>query len=255
MHEFKNKVIVISGALGDIGLAIASHYLNEQALVVLGDILPAEAASKKLLQLENFGGKFQYKYLDVSDHKQVERWISEVEGSYGQIDCCISNAARVTIKDFQSLTPEEWSMEMRVNVDGAFYFANFAAKSMVRRSVKGNIIFLGSWAAHAVHQNLPAYSVSKAAIRMINQTMALEYAQYGIRVNEIAPGYVNAGLSKTVWSELPEQKSASQNKVPLSEIMEAAEVAVQVSWLTSSQCRHVTGSTFLMDGGLSLLRP
>lgn len=255
MDEFKNKIVVISGAMGDIGLAIASNYLKSQAVVVLGDILPVEAANERLIELQDYRGNFEYRYLDVSDHQQVERWISEVESRYGKIDCCISNAARVTIKDFQSLTAEEWSLEMRVNVDGAFYFANFAAKSMVRGSVKGNIIFLGSWAGHAVHRNLPAYSVSKAAIRMINQTMALEYAQYGIRVNEIAPGYVNAGLSKTVWSELPGEKSNSQNKVPLSEIMEAAEVAVQVAWLTSGQCRHVTGSTFLMDGGLSLLRP
>src|SRR5690606_2261424 len=131
--------------------------------------------------------------------------------------------------------------EMRVNVDGAFYFANFAAKSMANKAVNGNVIFLGSWAAHAVHQNLPAYSVSKAAVRMINQTMALEYAKYGIRVNEIAPGYVNAGLSKAVWSELPEQKLVSQTKVPLCKIMEADEVATQVLWLTSPQCKHVTG--------------
>jgi len=255
MQEFKNKVVVISGALGDIGLAIASQYLKSGAIVVLGDLLQAEAAAAKLLPLESYQGNFEYKYLDVSDFKQVEAWISETEERYGRIDCCVSNAARVTIKNFQTLSPEEWSLEMRVNVDGAFYFANFAAKSMVRKSLEGNIIFLGSWAAHAVHENLPAYSVSKAALRMINQTMALEYAKSGIRVNEIAPGYVNAGLSKTVWSELPEQKVVSQNKVPLGEIMEAEAVAVQVLWLTSAQCRHVTGSTFLMDGGLSLLRP
>ncbi|RXF70575.1 SDR family NAD(P)-dependent oxidoreductase [Arcticibacter tournemirensis] len=255
MQEFKNKVVVISGALGDIGLSIASRYLESGAIVVLGDQLQADAASVKLLQLDSYQEKFEYKQLDVSDYRQVETWISEVEDRYGKIDCCIANAARVTIKNFRTLSPEEWSLEMRVNVDGAFYFANFAAQSMVRKAVGGNIIFLGSWAAHAVHENIPAYSVSKAAVRMINQTMALEYAHFGIRVNEIAPGYVNAGLSKTVWSELPEQKVVSQKKVPLNKIMEAEAVAVQVLWLTSHQCQHVTGSTFLMDGGLSLLRP
>lgn len=255
MQEFKNKVVVISGALGDIGLAIASNYLEASAIVILGDLLPEDEARNKLLQLEKYQANLEYKQLDVSDHTRVESWIQYVEEKYGKIDCCIANAARVTIKNFQTLSAEEWSLEMRVNVDGAFYFANFAAKSMVRTSVKGSIIFLGSWAAHAVHQNLPAYSVSKAAVRMINQTMALEYAQFGIRVNEVAPGYVNAGLSKSVWSELPEQRSLAQNKVPLAQIMEAGDVAVQVAWLTSDQCQHVTGASFVMDGGLSLLRP
>lgn len=255
MQELKDKVVVISGALGDIGLAIANAYLKAQSIVVLSDILPLAKAEEKLLHLKGHGRNFEYKCLNVSDHKEVAAFIDEVARKHGQIDHCISNAARVTIKDFKALTPEEWSLEMRVNVDGAFYFANFAAKSMVEKQVKGNIIFLGSWAAHAVHQNLPAYSVSKSAVRMINQTMALEYAANGIRVNEIAPGYVNAGLSKVVWSELPEQKSVSQNRVPLGKIMEADEVAAQVLWLNSNQCQHVTGSTFLMDGGLSLLRP
>lgn len=255
MQQLQDNVIVISGALGDIGLAIAAAYLARQATVILGDVLPLDKAQEKLLQLQKHGGNYEYKYLDVADYHKVESWMHEVEAKYGKIDCCISNAARVTIKGFQTLTPEEWSLEMRVNVDGAFYFANFAAKSMVNKGIKGNILFLGSWAAHAVHQNLPAYSVSKAAVRMINQTMALEYAVHGIRVNEIAPGYVNAGLSKTVWNESPEEKEIAQTKVPLGQIMEAEAVATQVLWLTSGQCKHVTGSTFLIDGGLSLLRP
>lgn len=255
MQEFRDKVVVISGALGDIGLAIASAYLKNKAIVVLGDVLTQDKADEKLLPLIEYQSNFEYKYLDVSDGQQVEKWMLEVVQKYGKIDHCISNAARVTIKDFKTLTPKEWSQEMRVNVDGAFFFANFAAKQMLPNSTKGAILFLGSWAAHAVHQNLPAYSVSKSAVRMINQTMALEYAPNGIRVNEIAPGYVNAGLSKTVWSELPDQKSVAQSKVPLGKIMEADEVAAQVLWLNSSQCQHVTGSTFLMDGGLSLLRP
>lgn len=255
MQELETKIVVISGALGDIGLATVVAYLKQRAVVILADVLPTDEAMEKLAVLEDYNGNFEYKPLDVSDYRKVETWMYEIEAKYGRIDCCISNAARVTIKNFQTLTPEEWQLEMRVNVDGAFYFANFAAKIMISKSVKGNIIFMGSWAAHAVHQSLPAYSVSKAAVRMISQSMALEYAAYGIRVNEIAPGYVNAGLSKTVWSQQPEQKAIAQTKVPLGEIMEAKEVAAQVLWLTSDQCRHITGSTFLIDGGLSLLRP
>ena len=255
MHEFKDQVIVISGALGDIGFAIAHAYLEKGALVVLGDVLPENEVEDKLSALTSYLGQFEYRHLDVADSQQVETWMNAVVEKYGKINHCISNAARVTIKDFKTLTPQEWRNEMNVNLDGAFYFANFAVSQMVASATKGSVVFLGSWAAHAVHQSLPAYSVSKAAVRMLAQTMALEYASQGIRVNELAPGYVNAGLSKAVWAQLPEQKKLATEKVPLGKIMEAEEVAAQVLWLTSSQCQHVTGATFLMDGGLSLLRP
>lgn len=116
-------------------------------------------------------------------------------------------------------------------------------------------MFLGSWAAHAVHENLPAYSVSKAAVRMLCQTMALEYAAQGIRVNEIAPGYVNAGLSKVVWSKDPRLQTEAAAVVPLGTILESEEIADQVLWMCSSACRQMTGASIVLDGGLSLIRP
>jgi len=255
MHEFKDQVIVVSGALGDIGFAITTAYLAKGATVIMGDVLPEEEVAQKLAALAAYQGYFEYKHLDVADDQQVATWMQEVVGKYGKINHCISNAARVTIKNFKQLTPQEWRNEMNVNLDGAFYFANFAVSQMLASSTKGSVVFLGSWAAHAVHQSLPAYSVSKAAVRMLAQTMALEYAPNGIRVNELAPGYVNAGLSKAVWAQLPEQKKLATEKVPLGKIMEVDEVAAQVLWLTSEACQHVTGASFLMDGGLSLLRP
>lgn len=255
MHEFKDQVIVVSGALGDIGLAITTAYLAQGATVVMGDVLPESEVAEKLVTLTPYQDHFEYKHLDVADDQQVAAWMQAVVAKYCKINHCISNAAKVTIKDFKHLTPQEWRNEMNVNLDGAYYFANFAVSQMVASATKGSVVFLGSWAAHAVHQSLPAYSVSKAAVRMLAQTMALEYAPNGIRVNELAPGYVNAGLSKTVWAQLPQQKQLATEKVPLGKIMEADEVAAQVLWLTSNQCQHVTGATFLMDGGLSLLRP
>lgn len=255
MEEYKNKVVLISGGLGDIGRAMAEAFLTQQAIVCISDRFEPQAARAQLSLLDDAGTRLFYDQVDVADARQVDAWVKRIRQELGAISICIANAACVTIKDFSTLSNEEWKNEMAVNLDGSFFLANACAKSFVETELAGSIIFMGSWAAHAVHQNLPAYSVSKAGLRMLCQAMALEYAAYGIRVNEIAPGYVNAGLSKVVWSSNAELQMKAKAVVPLGQIIEAEEVAKQVLWICSDNCKHMTGTAIVMDGGLSLIRP
>lgn len=255
MQEYKNKVIVISGGLGDIGQAIALAFLDSGATVCIGDKFDLLAAHEKWALLASSAANLHYDQVDIADPNQVDAWVTNCRERYGAISICIPNAARVTIKDYRAISPEEWKAEMDVNLHGSFFMANNCAKYFVEDNIPGNIVFLGSWAAHAVHKNLPAYSVSKAAVRMLCQSMALEYAPYGIRVNEIAPGYVNAGLSKVVWAKNPDLQREAAAIVPLHTILEADEIARQVLWMCSADCKHLTGASIVLDGGLSLIRP
>ena len=255
MGEFDKKVVLISGGLGDIGKAITRAFLDNGAIVAISDrFSPAVAAERQPL-LNDESVHIHYAQVDVSQGEQVADWIAAVREQFGAIAIGIANAANVTLKNYKELSDSEWRSEMNVNLDGAFYMANGCAKHFIEDTVAGNIIFLGSWAGHAVHANLPAYSVSKAAVRMLCQSMALEYAAHGIRVNEIAPGYVNAGLSKVVWAKNPDLQQEAASVVPLGEILEADEIAQQVLWMCSEQCRHLTGASIILDGGLSLVRP
>ncbi|WP_437920084.1 SDR family NAD(P)-dependent oxidoreductase [Sphingobacterium sp. LRF_L2] len=251
---FFKQVVLVSGALGDIGMAIAQRFVGEGAIVALCDRHPKDIAMDKLSVLDNLGAVYHYDEVDVTDFDQVKTWIDNVYDRFGEFHIVVANAATVTLKGYQELLPEDWSKEIRVNLDGSFFVANYAANCFVKNATKGNIVFMGSWAAHAVHQNLPAYSVSKAAIRMLCQSMALEYATYGIRVNELAPGFVNAGLSKIVWSKNPAEIEQARQQVPLGDIIEADEVADQLLWICNPKNKHLTGSTILIDGGLSLVR-
>lgn len=255
MQEFKDKVVLISGGLGDIGMAVAKAYLQAGALVSLSDLITEAQAALKLDRLSDWEGRYNYYEVNVSDAEAIERWVAGVLALFGHIDICIVNAARVTLKNFRNISNDEWKQEQDVNLNGSFYLANTAARYFVEQQMPGNILFMGSWAAHAVHKGLPAYSVSKAAVRMLCQSMALEYAPFGIQVNELAPGYVNAGLSKVVWSESPELQEEAKNIVPLKKILEVNDIAEQVLWITSTANRHMTGATILLDGGLSLIRP
>lgn len=255
MREYKNKVIVVSGGLGDIGQAIALAFLESGATVCIGDRFDLPTAHEKWTLLASSTVSLHYDQVDVTNANQVAAWLSNCRKRFGAISICIPNAARVTLKDYRALEHEEWKAEMDVNLHGSFFMANTCAKYFVEDNIPGNIVFLGSWAAHAVHKDLPAYSVSKAALRMLCQSMALEYAPYGIRVNEIAPGYVNAGLSKIVWDKNPDLQRETAATVPLRTILEADEVAQQVLWMCSVHCKHLTGASIVLDGGLSLIRP
>jgi len=255
MQEYNGKVVLISGGVGDIALAIARAYLDNGAIVALSDRLTLDQAQPKLGEFSWYGDQLNYQCIDVTDGHAVQNWVDSMATIYGKIDISIVNAAQVTLKNFRELSFEEWQREQRVNVDGSFFLASASAKVFVEKSVRGNIVFLGSWAAHAVHANLPAYSVSKAAVRMLCQSMALEFAPWGIRINEVAPGYVNAGLSKVVWEKYPDSQEAAKEKVPLKNIIEIEDIAKQVLWITSESNKHMTGATVLMDGGLSLIRP
>jgi len=251
---FTKQVVLITGALGDIGLCIAQQFVAAGAIVALSDRYADDEAVAKLHKAGFAHDTYRYQQVDVTDYVAVQNWIDTVVNEFGALHIVVANAATVTLKGYQELTAQDWSKELRVNVDGSFFVANYAANYFVKQGIRGNVIFMGSWAAHAVHQNLPAYSVSKAAIRMLCQSMALEFAPYGIRVNELAPGFVNAGLSKVVWSENPGQIEEARLKVPVQAIIEAYEVAEQVLWICNPNNRHLTGSTLLMDGGLSLVR-
>lgn len=254
MSEFKNKTVVITGAIGDIGAAMASLFLEQGSQVCISDIFAIEEAHKQQPELLKHP-HLHYTRVDVRDYAAVSSWLEDCKLRYGSIDICVANASKVTVKDLTSISAAEWMDEINVNLNGSFHVANSCAKLFQENQIAGSIVFIGSWAAHAVHSNLPAYTVSKAAVRMLCQTMALTYAPFGIRVNEIAPGFVNAGLSKQVWQKEPDAQEKAKGIVPLNGILESSEVAQQVLWVCSSANRLLTGASIVIDGGISLVRP
>ena len=176
-----------------------------------------------------------------------------MENELGIPGIIIANAATVTFSSFIEITSEQWFRELRVNLDGAFHLTQSATARLLFHGRPGRVVLIGSWAAHSVHTHIPAYCVSKAGLRMLCKCMALELAPHNIMVNEIAPGYVDAGLSGRSFEKDPVMKKEAIQKVPIKKLISAGEVAHQVVLLCDPLNEHMTGSTVLMDGGLSLL--
>ncbi|TZF84021.1 SDR family oxidoreductase [Pedobacter sp. BS3] len=250
---FKDKTVLISGGLGDIGRAIVTRFAQQGANIAIGDLLPESEAATFLKELQPYKGLYSYTTVDVTDDTAVNKWIIDTETTQGIISMVIANAAMVTLADVKSITAQQWSKELQVNLNGAFYVTQAATRRMVHHKIPGRVVFIGSWAAHAPHPGIPAYCVSKAGIRMLCRCMALELAPYQILVNEIAPGYVAAGLSARVWKQQPDAAEEARQKVPVKKVISPDEVAWQVVNLCHPENSQMTGSTIVMDGGLSLL--
>ncbi len=250
---FSDQTVLISGGIGDIGYATATEFAKLGANIALCDLLPEAEATGLVNGLTAYGVACSYQQLDVTDAKAVQAWVLGTEKRMGIASIIIANAATATQAGIHEITPEQWSRELSVNLDGAFYLTQCATARLVEMGLAGRVVFVGSWAGVKVHPHIPAYSVSKAGLTMLCKCLALELAPHNILVNEIAPGYVAAGLSGRVWKEHPGEKEKSIQKVPVRQVMTAEEVAVQIVYLCHPQNKHMTGATFLMDGGLSLL--
>jgi glucose 1-dehydrogenase len=254
-NSLQNQTAIISGALGDIGRAIALELARRGANIAISDVRPKEESQETLRALREIGVRSCYNVVDVSNAAQVEQWIRDIEGFFGIPTLIIPNAAIVTLKGVRTVTPDDWSRELSINLSGAFHMAQFAAMRLLEHKKPGRIVFIGSWAAHAPHPNITTYCVAKAGLRMLCKCMALDLAPAGILVNEVAPGYVNAGLSAQLWAKTPGSREKAADRVPTKQLIEPDEVAREVAHLCDPENRHTTGSTILMDGGLSLVTP
>jgi glucose 1-dehydrogenase len=250
--SLQNQAAIISGALGDIGRAIALELAGSGADVALGDVKPQEQARPLLADITNRGRRGRYDRVDVSDAVAVQQWVKAVEDDLGTPTLIIPNAAIATFMPLPQLTPEHWRHELSVNLDGAFYLAHTAALRLLERKLPGRIVFIGSWAGHAVHPTIPTYCVSKAGMRMLMKCMAAELSPHGILVNEVAPGYVNAGLSGRWFDAHPDRAEYARQSVPVRKLINTAEVARQVGWLCDPENQHMAGTALVMDGGLSI---
>ena len=250
--SLRGQVAIISGGAGDIGWAIALELASRGADIAVGDVVEATAVEPLLVELRGMGVRARYDRADVSHAAAVKRWVDAVSGEPGLPSLIVPNAAIVSVTPLEQLTPETWRRELAVNLDGAFFLAQETTRRLVAAGKPGRVVFIGSWAGHAVHLHIPTYCVGKAGMRMLTQCMAAALAPHGILVNEVAPGYVDAGLTGKFFREDPPLREKSARKVPTGWLIDPHEVAVQVAHLCEPANRHMVGSTLLMDGGLSL---
>jgi NAD(P)-dependent dehydrogenase (short-subunit alcohol dehydrogenase family) len=239
------RVAVVTGGLGDIGRATALELRRRGCRVAVSDLDPAPAAPPD--------GVERYDKVDVRDADAVGQWFEALRAEMGVPTVVVSNAGIATNASLRDMTGQQWHDDIDVNLHGSFNVCTAAARLMAGAGVPGRIVLVGSWAGHTPHRHVPAYSVAKAGLRMLTKLLALEFARDGILVNEVAPGFVDAGLSGRAFDADPAMRAAATAMVPTHALINAADVAREIGHLCDLATTHLTGSTVLMDGGLSLV--
>jgi glucose 1-dehydrogenase len=243
-HWLAGQVAVVSGGLGDIGRAVAERLARAGADVAVGDRVdgPAPAGARNVHRV------------DVADPASVRAWLDAVEAELGLPTVVVPNAA--VVQPARLLDGgDAWERTLAVNLTGAQLVATDAARRLVAAGRPGRIVFLGSWAAEAVHAEIPAYCVAKAGLRMLSRCLAYELAPHGITVNEVAPGFVDAGLGASLYARDPALRTADEAVVPAGRLATVEDVAAAVAHLCHPDAAYVTGTVALVDGGLSLVSP
>jgi NAD(P)-dependent dehydrogenase (short-subunit alcohol dehydrogenase family) len=245
----EGRGVAITGGAGDLGAVMASKFADLGARVTLIDSKTEEEAEPWTERVRRHG-LVEYVRVDVTDRGSVGEAISAV----APLDVAIGNAGITRSAPFLETSEEDWQAQIAVNLTGCFYFGQAAAQAMVRRGHPGNILFMGSWIQEVPQPGNSAYSVSKAGVRMLARSMALELGEHRIRVNVLSPGIVDAGMAKRQALREPDFARRAERVIPLGERQTAEQVAEAAAFLCSEAASAITGAVLLVDGGASLFK-
>ncbi|MGD2249334.1 MAG: glucose 1-dehydrogenase [Candidatus Methanofastidiosia archaeon] len=252
--KLHRKTALITGANSGIGKAIAYEFAKEGAHVAINYVKnkgEAQRISKDITAMMYKEQKSGYFRADISSTSEIQDMINNVITAFDKIDILVNNAGIQTEKPFVELTEEEVDRIWAVNLKGTFFCSQFVVRKMIELNIPGRIINISS-----VHQDIPRaniahYAASKGGIKMLTKVMALELAPCNITVNAIAPGAIATPMNEGVLND-PVLKQKVETRIPLNRFGTPEEVARVAVFLASEDARYVTGSTYYVDGGLSL---
>jgi glucose 1-dehydrogenase len=249
------KIVIITGGLGEIGHATALCFGKNNYRVALCDQKTSQEADSALMNLKAQGcSDLLYTKVDVVNEEEVKGWLNTVVNHWGVPQVIILNAGIVVSGKLTSieLSTKDVKKQIDVNFWGAYHVAVLAAKKLKEHQLPGRIIFIGSWVANRPIARISPYGISKAAIRMLSRTLALELAEFNILVNEIAPGIVAGGLSKANQQKDSKLYLKHLESIPVHQLIPLEEVVQQIWQISDFNNTSITGSIILLDGGLSL---
>jgi NAD(P)-dependent dehydrogenase (short-subunit alcohol dehydrogenase family) len=249
--DFKNKVVVVTGAAKGIGEASARLFAQLGASVALLD-RDVEAGNATANSIASAGTSATFFPCDVSASRDVERAISSVRSKFGDIDVLVSNAGIQEYGDVVSTTEELWDKVMNVNLKSCFLVSKNVVPSMLERG-GGAIVVVGSVQSMSAIANSAAYVTAKHALLGLVRAMALDYASKNIRVNCVCPGAIDTPMLRWAASLDPNPQKVIETcdrMHPIGRIGKPEEVAQSIAFLASSWASFVTGSALLVDGGM-----
>jgi NAD(P)-dependent dehydrogenase (short-subunit alcohol dehydrogenase family) len=239
-----DKVALVTGANSGIGLAIAERLLADGYLLGYATAGDDDRHEGPLVELRKEYGeeRIHWVYGNLADPSVPEGFVADVVAKLGRLDVLVNNAGISTAKPFLELTAEDFDLTFDVDVRASFLLGQQAAKQM-RDQGGGSIVNITSVHEHIPRPNCAVYASAKAALGMLSRSMALELGKHNVRVNAVAPGVIATPRNKADAESL-------DTEVPLGRPGKPEEVAALVAWLCTDEAAYVTGSSYVIDGGM-----
>lgn len=252
MINLEGRKTLITGGSRGIGRAAAILFAKAGSDIALNFISREDAALEVKKEIENTGKECLLFKADISLHKDVNRMIQGILSKWGEIDVLVNNAGIWTYGEMGNMDEEVWSQTMKVNLDGVFYVCNAVVPLMKERK-RGWIINVSSTAAlrgEAFHSH---YAASKGALVSLSKSLAVELAPFNIRVNCVAPGWVDTDMCAEVFGDSDFRKKV-RDSIPLRRIAAPEDIAGAILFLGSDLAYYITGEVLNVNGG-SVLWP
>jgi len=246
LFSCEGKTALVTGSAQGLGQVIALGLAQFGASLILADVTYPDKTAQ---QVEAMGANCMAVQTDISDELQVENLAANALSAYGKVDILINNAgvSQLSHTPTERLPVQEWDRIMNINLRGTFLCCQKIGKQMIDGG-GGNIINIATTAGITGVPRAPAYCASKAGVILLTKSLALEWARYHIRVNAIAPHYLETELTETL------RQSASVfdaliKQIPLRRFGKTSEMVGAVLFLSSAASSYVTGTVLIVDGG------
>lgn len=261
-ENYKGRLCIATGAARGIGKACAVKFAEYGADVIMVDINKDVLEKSAAEVAEKYGVKTYAYAVDVSSLEACDKFFADVNAKIGVVDV-LANCAGITVaKHMIDLAPNEWERVININLRGIWYLSQLFAKQLRDSDKKkGNIVSISSQASKIGESANGVYSISKAGINSLTQVLGLEYAEYGISVSAVCPGYVNTEMVQEVFQKrsLVEGKTPEEYEkeltsgVAMGRMCEPEEVADLMAFLAGGRADYITGVTVTIAGGKTLI--
>jgi NAD(P)-dependent dehydrogenase (short-subunit alcohol dehydrogenase family) len=248
MDRLKDKIALVTGSGAGIGRAVAKLFAEEGAHVYLTDI-DGEAASKAAAECIARGRSATAMTVDVSKGQDVTALLRAIELNHRRLDVVVNNAGINVRSDFRNMSDADWVRLREVNLDGIVRIARDAFPLM-KASGRASLVNMASIMGHRGMRTLAAYGATKGAISALTRGLAVEYGPYNIRVNALAPGFIETALTERVL-RVKAFSDALLSQTPLARFGTSEDVANAALFFASDESSFITGAELAVDGGMA----
>lgn len=244
-------VALVTGASYGLGAEIAKTLARDGFDVAVTEI-DADDLGDTVASIEGEGGRAVALPLDLRSMESMEASIAGTIEALGQIDVLVNNAGLLIARPALDVTPDQWDQVMSINVKGSYFMAQFVARHLIDTGRPGCIVNIASTFTTIGTPGVSPYGISKAAVGGITRHLAVEWAEYGIRVNAVAPGTVETKLRAEILAANPKRRESNMAKIPMGRFGTPEDMAGAVSYLASPAAVYVNGHVLAVDGGLTI---